>query len=46
MMAAHHIGSDEAFEVLRKASNDMNMKLTEVAREVIENAERRPLEDS
>jgi hypothetical protein len=42
LMAAHHIGSDEAFEVLRKASNDMNMKLTEVAREVIENAERRP----
>lgn len=42
LMAAHHIGSDEAFEVLRKASNDMNMKLTEVAREVIDNAERRP----
>lgn len=46
LMAAHHIGSDEAFEVLRKASNDMNMKLTEVAREVIENAERRPLDES
>ena len=46
LMAAHHIGSDEAFEVLRKASNDMNMKLTEVAREVIENAERRPLDGS
>jgi GAF domain-containing protein len=42
LMAAHHIGSEEAFEVLRKASNDMNMKLTEVAREVVENAERRP----
>lgn len=42
MMAAHQIGSDEAFELLRRASNDMNMKLTEVAREVIENAERRP----
>ena len=46
LMAAHHIGSDEAFEVLRKASNDMNMKLTEVAREVIENAERRPPDKS
>ena len=46
LMAAHHIGSDEAFEVLRKASNDMNMKLTEVAREVIENAERRPPDES
>jgi len=46
LMAAHHIGSDEAFEVLRKASNDMNMKLTEVAREVIENAERRPHDEA
>ncbi|HEU5455138.1 MAG TPA: GAF and ANTAR domain-containing protein [Nocardioides sp.] len=46
LMAAHHIGSEEAFEVLRKASNDMNMKLTEVAREVIENAERRPHDES
>jgi len=45
LMAAHHIGSDEAFELLRKASNDLNMKLTEVAREVIENAEHRPPHD-
>ncbi len=40
LMAAHKIGSDAAFEVLRKASNDMNMKLVEVAREVVGNAER------
>ena len=46
MMAAHQIGSDEAFELLRRASNDMNMKLTEVAREVIDNAERRPVAES
>lgn len=46
LMAAHRMGSDEAFEVLRKASNDMNMKLTEVAREVIDNAERRPADES
>ena len=46
MMAAHQIGSDEAFDLLRRASNDMNMKLTEVAREVIENAERRPVAES
>jgi GAF domain-containing protein len=46
MMAAHRVGSNEAFELLRKASNDMNMKLTEVAREVIENAERRPVSES
>jgi hypothetical protein len=32
--------------VLRKASNDMNMKLTAVAREVVENAERRPVDES
>jgi len=36
----------EAFELLRRASNDMNMKLTEVAREVIQNAERRPRDKS
>jgi ANTAR domain/GAF domain len=46
LMAAHQIGSDNAFELLRKASNDMNMKLTEVAREVIQNAERRPRDES
>ena len=46
LMAAHEIGSVEAFELLRRASNDMNMKLTEVAREVIQNAERRPQNES
>ena len=46
LMAAHEIGSVEAFELLRRASNDMNMKLTEVAREVIQNAERRPRDKS
>jgi len=46
LMAAHEIGSVEAFELLRRASNDMNMKLTEVAREVIQNAERRPPNES
>lgn len=46
LMAAHQIGSDEAFELLRKASNDMNIKLTEVAREVVDNAERRPRDES
>jgi GAF domain-containing protein len=46
LMAAHGIGSVEAFELLRRASNDMNMKLTEVAREVIQNAESRPRDKS
>lgn len=36
LMTAHKIGSDEAFELLRKASTDMNIKLAQVAREVVE----------
>ena len=35
MMAFHKIPDDAAFEILRKASQDMNLKLTEVARQVI-----------
>ena len=36
MMAFHKITDDEAFEMLRKASQDMNIKLSEVARQVVE----------
>ena len=36
MMAFHKITDDEAFEMLRKASQDMNIKLAEVARQVVE----------
>ncbi len=36
MMAFHRISDQEAFEVLRKASQDMNIKVTEVARQVVE----------
>jgi hypothetical protein len=36
LMAFHHIDDTKAFEMLRKASQDMNMKLTEVARQVVE----------
>jgi len=35
MMAFHKIPDDAAFEILRKASQDMNIKLTEVAHQVI-----------
>ena len=42
LMSAHGIGSEAAFELLRKTSNDMNIKLKDVAREVVDNAERRP----
>jgi hypothetical protein len=36
MMAFHKVGDEEAFAILRKASQDMNMKLSEVARQVVE----------
>jgi ANTAR domain len=36
MMAFHKISDDEAFAMLRKASQDMNIKLAQVAREVVE----------
>jgi ANTAR domain/GAF domain len=36
MMAFHKITDDEAFGLLRKASQDMNLKLSEVARQVVE----------
>ena len=42
LMAFHKIGDDEAFEMLRKASQDMNMKLSEVARQVVEHHRNRP----
>jgi GAF domain-containing protein len=36
MMAFHKISDDAAFQILRKASQDMNLKLTEVARQVVD----------
>jgi ANTAR domain/GAF domain len=35
MMAFHKISDDEAFAMLKKASQDMNLKLAEVARQVV-----------
>ncbi len=35
LMAFHKISDSEAFDLLRKASQDMNIKLAEVAREVV-----------
>jgi hypothetical protein len=40
MMAFHKISDDEAFQMLRKASQDMNLKLAEVARQVVEHHNR------
>jgi hypothetical protein len=36
LMAVHKIGDEEAFAVLRRSSQDMNVKLAEVARQVVE----------
>ncbi len=35
MMAFHHVDDETAFSILRQASQDMNIKITEVAREII-----------
>jgi hypothetical protein len=35
MMAFHHVDDETAFSILRQASQDMNLKLVEVAREII-----------
>ncbi len=36
MMAFHKISDDEAFAMLRSTSQDMNIKLVEVARQVVD----------
>ncbi|MGZ4429701.1 MAG: GAF and ANTAR domain-containing protein [Nocardioidaceae bacterium] len=36
LMAFHKINDQEAFDLLRRASQDMNLKLAEVARQVVE----------
>ncbi|MEP7089793.1 MAG: GAF and ANTAR domain-containing protein [Nocardioidaceae bacterium] len=36
MMAFHKVSDEEAFAMLRKASQDMNLKLVEVARQVVD----------
>lgn len=39
LMAAHHVSGDEAFEMLRSTSQELNMKLTQVASQIIEGQE-------
>jgi len=41
MMAFHKVGDVEAFGMLRKASQDMNIKVVEVARQVVEHHNKR-----
>jgi transcriptional regulator with GAF, ATPase, and Fis domain len=45
LMTAHRISSEEAFELLRKASTDMNIKLAQIAREVVEHHDSAPHRD-
>jgi transcriptional regulator with GAF, ATPase, and Fis domain len=42
MMAFHKVGDDEAFEILRKASQDMNVKISEVAGQIVRHHNQRP----
>lgn len=42
MMAFHKVGDQEAFDILRKASQEMNLKLSEVARQVVDHHNQRP----
>jgi hypothetical protein len=44
MMAFHHVDDEKAFSILRQASQDMNIKITEVAREIIEHQNVRPVD--
>ncbi len=46
MMAFHHVDDDTAFAILRQASQDMNLKIVDVAREIIEHQNARPPEGS
>jgi hypothetical protein len=44
MMAFHHVDDETAFSILRQASQDMNIKITEVAREIIAHQNARPID--
>jgi transcriptional regulator with GAF, ATPase, and Fis domain len=41
MMAFHKVSDEEAFAILRKTSQDMNVKLADVAREILDHHNRR-----
>ncbi len=42
MMAFHRVDDAEAFDILRRASQEMNLKLSEVARQVVDHHNQRP----
>lgn len=41
LMAGHRVGADEAFGILKKASQDLNVKIAEVAREIVDYHDKR-----
>ena len=42
LMAFHKINKQQAFDILRRASQDMNIKLIEVARQLVQHEDQRP----
>jgi transcriptional regulator with GAF, ATPase, and Fis domain len=42
LMATHRVDEDQAFDVLRRASSEMNVKLAEVARRLVQDRDTRP----
>jgi transcriptional regulator with GAF, ATPase, and Fis domain len=42
MMAFHKVGDEEAFDILRRASQDMNVKISEVAGQIVHHHNQRP----
>ena len=42
MMAFHKVGDDDAFDILRKASQDMNLKISEIAGQIVHHHNQRP----
>ncbi|MGH3370215.1 MAG: ANTAR domain-containing protein [Nocardioidaceae bacterium] len=42
MMAFHKVDDDQAFDILRKASQDMNVKISEIAKQVVSHHNQRP----
>lgn len=43
MMAFHKVDDDAAFEILRNASQDMNIKISEIAKQIVTHHNQRPL---
>ena|GEM_PF-3603277 len=42
MMAFHKVSDTAAFEILRQASQDLNLKISDIARQVVDHHNARP----